>query len=36
MFILLVIAIIQFVRGRNAQPAKEEEAAVDEIPASAK
>jgi len=36
MFILLVIVIIQFVRGRNAKPAKEEKAAVDEIPPSAK
>jgi len=35
MFILLVIVMIQFLRQRNAQPAKEEEAAVDEIPPSA-
>jgi len=27
--------MIQFLRQRNAQPAKEEEAAVDEIPPSA-
>merc|ERR1719312_770015 len=33
--IVLVIVMIQFLRQRNAQPAKEEEAAVDEIPPSA-
>jgi len=32
MFILLVIVIVQCIRARKAQPAKEEEAAVDEIP----
>ena len=36
MFILLLIVIIQCFRGRSAQPKepKEEEAAVDEIPAA--
>ena len=33
MVILLLVVIIQCFRGRSAQPAKEEEAAVDEIPA---
>jgi len=36
MFILLVIVIFQCFRARQAQPTKEEEAAVDEIPESAK
>jgi len=36
MVILLGIVIFQFFRARQAQPAKEEEAAVDEIPESSK